>query len=189
MQPGETDGAVRNDSALMRRIASGDAEAYRQVIAGQSPRLVRIAFGILGNLDEAEDATQEALLALWQAAPDWQEKATIAAYLRTVATRKAIDILRRRKGRVDDFNWEGLEDTARNPQEMLENRDDMEHVLKHMTELPERQRIALVLTQIEELSHQQAADAMDIDVEALSSLLARARRTLRRRLQGEETGD
>ena len=189
MQSGETDGAVRNDSALMRRIASGDTEAYRQVIAGQSPRLVRMAFGILGNLDEAEDATQEALLALWRAAPDWQEKATIAAYLRTVATRKAIDILRRRKGRVDDFNWEGLEDTARNPQEMLENRDDMEHVLKHMTELPERQRIALVLTQIEELSHQQAADAMDIDVEALSSLLARARRTLRRRLQGEETGD
>ena len=57
MQAGETDGAVRNDSALMRWIASGDTEAYRQVIVRQSPRLAQLGLGILGNPDEAEDVT------------------------------------------------------------------------------------------------------------------------------------
>ena len=88
------------------------------------------------------------MLALWQAAPEWREQAAIAAYLRNVATRKAIDLLRRRKGRIDNYDLERLEDPAKGPLETLEHRDDVERLLKHMAELPERQRVALVLTQL-----------------------------------------
>ncbi len=188
MRVGESDAAVRNDAALMQRIGSGDADAFQQVMSHFLPRLIRLAFGILGRRDEAEDIAQEALLALWQTAPDWRSEATIAAYLRTVASRKAIDLLRRRKFQTDDIRWESLEDPERDPETKVQSKQDMQRVLEHMEDLPERQRVALVLAHFEDLSHREAAEVMDIDVGTYSSLLARARRSLRLRLQDEDDG-
>ncbi|MEX3008637.1 RNA polymerase sigma factor [Hoeflea sp. TYP-13] len=175
----------------MRRIGTGDTGAFRQIMTEHGPRLIRLAYGVTGRLDEAEDIAQEALLTLWRTAPDWQAKATIAAYLRTVATRKAIDVLRQRKFQVDDYQLDELHDPGQGPLVDLERSQDMTQLLEQLAQMPERQRAALVLAHFENRSHREAAEIMEIDVEAYSSLLARARRALRRKIeqsQQEEGG-
>lgn len=184
MSPIPSDGAVRTDSELVRRIGAGDTDAFEKVMREHGPRLIRLAYGITGQIDEAEDIAQESLLTLWNMAEAWKARSTIAAYLRTVATRKAIDVLRHRKRQVDDFQWEDLLEPGAGPQTQLEQQDDTTMVRQLMSELPDRQRTALVLAHFEGCSHRDGADAMGIDVEAYSSLLARARRSLRKAVEG-----
>ena len=109
---------------------------------------------------------QETLLALWTAAPEWQAKSTVSAYLRTVATRKSIDLLRKRQGQVDDFEWEKLLDPQRGPEADLEASEDMTRLTEQLAALPENQRTALVLAHFEDLSHREAAEAMELGVDA-----------------------
>ncbi|MEM6462808.1 MAG: sigma-70 family RNA polymerase sigma factor [Pseudomonadota bacterium] len=182
-----SDAAVRRDSELMRRVGAGDTEAFRQIMTDHGPRLIRLAYGITGRIDEAEDVAQDSLLTLWRTAQGWQPKATIAAFLRTVATRKAIDAVRRTKLRADDFQMDELEDPGKGPEATIEQREDVAVLLEQMAELSERQRAALVLVHFENRSHRDAAEIMEVDVEAFSSLLARARRSLRQRVENRQT--
>lgn len=181
-----SDGSVRKDGERMRRVATGDTGAFQQIMTEHSPRLIRLAYGITGRIDEAEDIAQDTLLSLWRGAAEWQPKATIAAYLRTVATRKAIDVIRQSNRRVDDFRMEELEDPRQDPQAAAEAEDDVALLQQHLAALPDRQRTALLLTHFENCSHRDAAAAMELDVEAFSSLLARARRALKQRMQGAQ---
>lgn len=186
MSPSQSDGSVRKDGELMRRIAAGDTGALRQIMDTHTHRLTRLALGIVGRIDEAEDVAQDTLLALWNAAPQWQEKSTIGAYLRTVATRKSIDLLRKRQSQVDDFEFDRLLDPGQGPEAELEKREELARLAGMMAALPENQRTALVLAHFEELSHADAADAMEMGVDAFSSLLARARRSLRQKFEEAE---
>ncbi len=172
----------------MRRIRDGDTDAFRRVLAEQTKPLIKLAYGMTGQLEEAEDIAQDSLLTLWQTAPKWEERATIAAYLRTIVTRKAIDAIRKRKIRADDGPWEDLYDRSRTPEEELESRQIETMVRNHLAELSDRQRAAIVLTHFENRSHKEAADIMDMNLEAFSSLLARARRTLRNKIEESEPG-
>lgn len=172
----------------MRRIKNGETEAFRQVLAEQTKPLIKLAYGVTGQLEEAEDIAQESLLTLWRIAPKWEARATISTYLRTVVTRKAIDVIRRRKAQADDQTWEGLSDTGQNPEEELESRQTSAMVRTYLAELPDRQRAAIVLTHFENKSHQDAANAMELSVDAFSSLLARARRALRQKIEQSQPG-
>ncbi len=183
MSPPVSDGSVRTDGELMRHVGAGDTGAFQQIMTEHSPKLIRLAYGITGRIDEAEDIAQDTFLSLWRGAADWQPKATIAAYLRTVATRKAIDFLRHTNRQVDGFRMEELEDPGQGPQAAVEVENDVALLRHHLAELPERQRTALVLAHFEDCSHRDAAAVMELDVEAFSSLLARARRSLKQKMQ------
>jgi len=185
--PSDPSASVRRDSALMSRIGAGDVAAFQEVMAGNGRRLLRLAYGIVGRLDEAEDIVQEAMLGLWQAAPEWQARATAAAYLRTLVTRKAIDVLRRRKKQAGEAVWDTLRDPGKSPEEQLAASQDRDLVQYHLGLLPERQRAALALSHFEQLSHQEAAEVLDMKVEAFASLLARARRSLRHSVEQADT--
>ena len=188
MPPGDSGDAAASDAKLMKRIGAGDVDAFQNVMRTNGPWLVRLAYGVVGRQDEAEDIAQESLLSLWQTAEDWKPKATIGAFLRTVATRKAIDVLRRRKRDVDEFPLDELLDPGADPEEELERHQDVEMVRRMLGTLPERQRAAIALSHFEGLSLQEAASSMNLDLEAYASLLARARRTLRRHIE-QDTGD
>lgn len=185
---GSESGSAHRDAALMRRIRDGDTEAFRRVLAEQTKPLIKLAYGMTGQLDEAEDIAQESLLSLWQTAAKWEERATIAAYLRTIVTRKAIDAIRKRKAQADDREWEDLYDQGRTPEQELESRQTETMVRTHLAGLSERQRAAIVLTHFENRSHKDAAEIMDMTLEAFSSLLARARRSLRHKIEEIEPG-
>lgn len=172
--------AASDDLAEVRAIAAGDSVAFRRLIDRESPRLLRFALGLLGNLDEAEDMVQETLLRLWENAAAWTPDARIGTWLHRVCYNRSIDRLRRRRAFVDDSMLDALPDEAQPPDLQLVRSERVHNVREAVARLAPRQRTAVLLFHFQDLPQREAAEVMGISEVALESLLARARRQMRR---------
>jgi RNA polymerase sigma-70 factor (ECF subfamily) len=172
------DGADELD--VMRKVAAGDAAAYRTLVDAHLPRIVRFSERFLGSPAEAEDVAQETFLRLWTAASSYEPSARPLTWLYRIAHNLCIDRYRKRKPETEvDENHEGGD----RPSGLMMRKQTSEQVQKALAELPERQRAALTLVHYEGLPGIEAAQVLEISVEALESLLSRARRTLRESLK------
>ena len=176
----EADGADSgDDAAVMARVAARDAVAFRLLVDAHATRLRSIAYRMTGDVAEAEDIAQEALLRLWEHAPRWRATgAAIGAWLTRVAMNLCFDRLRRRRF-VGDEAVPDRADDAQSADAAMDHERRRAATVACVGALPERQRAAVVLTYYEELSNQMAAEAMEMNVKAFESLLMRARHALR----------
>ena len=175
------------DAELLARVARGDASAVRLLVTHKLPRLLALAARMLGDRMEAEDVAQEAFVRIWKQAPHWREgEARFDTWLHRVAMNLCYDRLRARREVPDetlqDAQYEQEVPTPGGPEAAFEARQHGEHVRQALAALPPRQREALVLTYYQELSNADAAGVMGLSVEALESLLVRARRGVRAHL-------
>ena len=171
-----------SDEALLARVAKGDEAACRTLLGRHLGPIVAFAARLLGDPTEAEDVAQETFLALWRQAGRWrQAEARLTTWLHTVARNAALDRLRRRRTVPLDEVPEPP-DPAPGPAQAVQAGDVARVVEAAIGTLPERQRAALVLCHYQELSNIEAAAVMELGVEAVESLLSRARRGLRERL-------
>lgn len=168
------------------RIARSDSAAVREMVARKLPRLLALAARILGDRMEAEDVAQEVFLRIWRQARHWETgRARFDTWLYAIALNLCRDRLRRRK-EVYAVDPPETPDPSSAPDRWLHDRDNTRTVESALAMLPERQRQAIVLQYYEELSNVEAAAVMGISVEALESLLARARRNLRACLENAD---
>ena len=168
----------------MRRYAAGDPEAARLLLDRLSPRLYRLALRLLADAAEAEDVVQEAMLRLWQIAPRWETGAAQpATWVYRVALNLATDRLRRRRGVALDTVAEPA-DEAPAPLDAMLDADRGKALEAALAQLPDRQRLAVVLRHLEGLSNPEIAALMDVGVEAVESLTARGKRRLAELLSG-----
>jgi RNA polymerase sigma-70 factor (ECF subfamily) len=175
------------DEALLAQVAEGDDHAVRAMVARKLPRLLGLATRMLGDRSEAEDVAQETFLRLWRQAPAWRRgEARLDTWLYRVALNLCTDRLRKRR---ETYVAEPPEQTDpdADPARGLAETERNDAVQAALDALPDRQREAIVLQYYQELSNIEAAAVMGIGVEALESLLSRARRALRARLAGQRT--
>jgi RNA polymerase sigma-70 factor, ECF subfamily len=167
------------DEDLLARIGRRDPAAVRAMVARKLPRLLALASRMLGDRVEAEDVAQETFLRVWREAPHWQYgRAPFDAWLYRVALNLCYDRLRQRREKCMAAPPDRV-DPGPAPDYALDQRVDQQRIAAALQSLPERQREAVVLQYYQELSNIEAAGVMGISVEALESLLARARRNLR----------
>ena len=179
------------DDALMVLFANGEPAAARVLTARLLPRVLNHAARVLGDRAEAEDVAQEAMLRLWRAAAEWQPGgAKPSTWLYRVTANLAVDRLRRSGRAVGLDDSAEPEDDRPGAEEQLVQAGRMAALDAALARLPERQRQAVVLRHIEELSNPEIAGVMDISVEAVESLTARGKRALAKALAGrrEELG-
>ena len=171
---------------MLVRVGRGDPQAARELVARKLPRLLALATRLLGRRAEAEEVAQEVFVRAWKQAARWRPgEARLDTWLHRVALNLCYDRLR---GRRDDAPLEEGQDAvdpAPAPDESLAAAQRSDRVAGALAALPARQREAVVLQYYQELSNGEAAALMGISVEALESLLARARRALRARLLQE----
>ncbi|WP_432994747.1 RNA polymerase sigma factor [Dactylosporangium sp. CA-233914] len=179
--PGPVDAAI-DDTLLVRRAREGCLDAYRVLVERHAPRAYRVALGMLGSREDAEDVTQEALLAAWLALPAFRGDASFATWLYRIVTTRALNkSTRTARTRPLDAAPEPA-DPARGPAERAEEHLAAGAVTAAMAELPAAQRVALVLYEFEGLSYDAIAEITHSTVAAVRSHLYRARRTLATRL-------
>ena len=178
---------VDPDEQLLERIGRGDTAAVSVLVARKLPRLLSLARRMLGDPVEAEDVAQETLVRTWKQARDWVPgKARIDTWMHRVALNLCYDRLRRRRDQVSTDDVE-IVDGAAGPHAAVEKIQNAAALQSALMALPERQRVAITLCYYQELSNIDAAALMDVSVEALESLLSRARRALRSRLNPVES--
>jgi len=171
-----------SDDSLLSRISSGDRDAWAIVVNRHLPPVTRYATYVLHDMAQAEDIAQETFLRLMKKAADWDSAggATLRTWLFRVALNLCIDHKRARR-------TEPLEAAGEAPDPLdhtvLDHRIDLgRNVRTALGNLPERQQAAIVLVHYEGFSGTEAAETLEISVEALESLLARGRRSLREQL-------
>ncbi len=173
--------AFTSDLDHITRAAAGDAAAVRSLVNRYSVGVLSLATRMLGDSAEAEDVTQETFIRAWKALPTWEPRAKFSTWLHRVALNLCYDRLRKRREVLPDVLPE-REDTALQPQDALDQAQRVKAVEAAIARLPERQSAALTLCALQGHSQGEAAEIMEVSVEALESLLARARRTLRAEL-------
>jgi RNA polymerase sigma-70 factor (ECF subfamily) len=176
----------RSDEAhLVRRATAGDAAAFRTLVDRHVAGVVAVARRILADEAEAEDVAQDVMLRLWHAGAGLEiGEAGLKPWLRRVATNLAIDRFRsRRRTDLTDQVPETPEDPDQD-RGLMEG-ELSERVEQALIKLPERQRRALSLFHFEGLSQTEVAAALGVSDEAVESLLARARRSLKATFKDE----
>ncbi len=168
----------------MARVAAGSAEAYRELSSMYLGAVVNYCNRLLRNQADAEEITQEAFVRLWKAAPNWQPKATAKTWLFTVAHNLCVDRLRS-MGRNDELQDEAASESVR-PSRRLDQLKLATAVRGALEQLPERQRQAMLLSHYEGMTNAEVGQVLGVGVEAVESLLSRARRTLRTLLPSPE---
>lgn len=179
-----------SDEALMVLYANGDRHAALALTHRVTPRVLAYAARLLsGDRAEAEDVAQETMLRLWKVAPEWRQGETrVTTWAYRVATNLCIDRQRsrgrRRQMALDDAPE--LADGATGAEGRLQQADRMAALEAALSELPDRQRQAVVLRHLEGMTNPEIAAIMEIGVEAVESLTARGKRALAAILAGRK---
>jgi len=167
-----------SEDMLLTAYGSGDRAAGVELTRRLTPRLLNYATRVLGDRAMAEDVVQEAMLRLWRAAPGWQEGAAKpSTWVYRVTANLCIDQLRKKRGVGLDDVAEPV-DPALSVEEAMMQQARQHALAEGLAELPERQAMAVSLRHLDGLSNPEIAEVMDIGVEAVESLTARAKRKL-----------
>ena len=177
-------GPEASDAELVAACIQADADAFALLLQRHQQMVRRVAWRMgLRNAD-VDDVAQETFLKLWNNPGQIREAAALKGWLVRVASNLVMD--RFRKKPMDDLDAaEDVSDGAPGADEMMERNWAAGEVDLAIKALPERQRLALTLVHFEQMGNIAAAAAMELSVDALESLLARARRGLKESLKSK----
>ena len=186
--PRVDDARVSGDAALMRAAARGDNGAWATIVSANLEVVHRSAYRLVRDTQMAEDIAQESFVRLWKLAESWQPRGRISTWLCHVARNLAIDAIRRESRMRSQQIEDETPDSGPTPLESLTARETQTDADRAIGALPARQRDAIRLVHFGDCSGKAAADILGISVEALESLLGRARRSLKAALLGKQDG-
>jgi len=179
--------AEPNDATLVAAVARGEERALELLIRRHGGWAARFAERLTGNAAMADEVVQNGFLKIWQKAATWEGRSRFSTWFYRVVHNLAIDQLRAQRNDHDELD-ESLHDERAGPQRLAERDQRDARVRAALATLPERQRLALVLSHYEGCSQAEAAAILGVGEGALESLLSRARATLRNALS-DERGD
>jgi RNA polymerase sigma-70 factor (ECF subfamily) len=174
-----------SDETLMARIARGDEAAFSLLSRRHLRSVVALARHITGNAADAEDVAQDAMLRVWTHAPRWQPLASFKTWLTRIVVNLCLDRKRRRIILPIEAAGDPADD-APDARDRMESAEADRRVAVAIDELPERQRVAIVLTYREGLSNAEVAEILGSSVSAVETLLVRAKQRLRSRLRTDD---
>ena len=175
----------------IQRFLAGDQQAFTGLVEAYQRPVYNLAYRMLGNAEEAEDAAQETFLRVYQRITTYDPSRKFSSWILSIASHHCIDRLRRRR-----FTWVSLDEVLPwkwfpgqqvDPEKELdeqEQRDEMQSLLR---KLPPHYRLVLVLRYWHEMSYEEICDITGNTVSAVKSRLHRARLMLGEQMTGQWT--
>jgi RNA polymerase sigma-70 factor (ECF subfamily) len=173
------------DFEVVIRVKNGETDAFEELVRRHGRRVYRSLVGILGNAEEAEDALQDCFLKAFQHLPDFEGRSRFSTWLVRIAINTGVQRLRGQKDfdsldeEVDDFKPRRIQAWEENPEESYSREELKRIVEQEVMKLPAKYRVALMLRDLEELSTEQAANALGLTVPGLKARVLRGRLMLR----------
>jgi len=175
-----------SDEALMLRIAAGDRFAYDQLVKRHLQRVYAVARGMVYRQQDAEDVAQDVFIRIWIYAKRWEPgHSAVTTWLHRIVVNCCFDHLRKQsKQPLGGYDADVLPDEGKDVEGQMAAAQQKDKVRRALQDLPERQRMAVTLCYLQEMTNAEAAKAMDVHIKALEGLLVRARKALRPVLEG-----
>jgi RNA polymerase sigma-70 factor (ECF subfamily) len=172
-----------NERELYRAAIHGDREAFEMIIRTHSRTLFAIAYGILQNREEAEDAVQDTFIKAWKSRWRVRDPKKFPAWLCMIARHCARDVFRKR--RTVSLPNEATESLASERNRNTNTSDELLDRQLHsaLAALPELHRSALMLRYFEEMDYQSIEKLLGLTNGALRGILGRALATMRKQLK------
>jgi RNA polymerase sigma-70 factor (ECF subfamily) len=179
-----------DDLRLMRLVGRGDTTAFEELIEKHQALVAGTVARMLGSNSDVEDIAQQVFIRVWKSASRFVPRAKFTTWLLKITRNLVFNELRRtkRRAQVPLQPEPGAEDpplkdeTNLAPDASLLESELQRTIEEAVLQLPETQRMALVLRRYEQLSYEQIAEVLDLSVPAVKSVLFRARSELRSRL-------
>ena len=171
--------AAAREKALVIAAQRGDSEAFGNLVLLHQRRAYAVARAIVTTHEDAEDAVQEGFLHAFRALERFKPDQAFGAWLHRIVANAALDIGRRRKVRDADELTDSMASPFRDPAESDELRRRLGEGLQQLTE---RQRMVIVLHDVEGFRHAEIGEMLDIPEGTARSDLHHARQALRRLL-------
>ena len=186
----------RSDVELMLAVQAGDEGAFSVLVDRHRSAIVNLTYRYLKNRADADDVAQEVFLRVYRARKRYQPKAKFTTWLYRVAVNASLNEARSRKSRAifgaatlapgDDESPAGpavADGTAPAPPVEAERSELRALVRRAVDQLPDRQRMALILNKFHGLSYEDLAETLELTVPAVKSLLVRARENVRKAIE------
>jgi RNA polymerase sigma-70 factor (ECF subfamily) len=180
------------DVQLMLQFKAGDQTALEALMRKYYPRILNFIYRFLGNRQVAEDLTQEVFLKVYKSAFKYTPRSQFQTWLYTIAKNTALNELRRKRGLFvstdQTFNSDGNEltkeiaDYETAPDKDLMHKEKAAMIRQAIDDLPEKQRMAVILRRFEDFSYAEIAATLKVSDKAVKSLLSRAKLNLKHNL-------
>lgn len=167
------------DKQLIKACIKGDPRAQRELYERYGPLLMGLCMRYAGNREDAEEIFHDAMLRIFKNLHKFDQRSKLSTWMSRIGINSAIDFIRKRK------NVLMVEHLSSDIQDMRDDADVEEEVYLEadvamglLKSLPENQQVIINMHLIDELSHREIAQQLDISEEASRSKLSRAKRTL-----------
>ena len=183
------------DVALMLRVKQGDSDAFVELVEKYKQPVMNLVYRMLRDATEAEDVAQNVFVQVHRAAPRYKVRSKFSTWLFTITRNLCLNEIRRRSRHPaqsmdaphplqEDEPWHQFEDAkTTSPPENLLHAELEEKIQMALSELPENQRLAILLCRQDQLSYEDIAEVLGCSVSATKSLIHRGRETLKEKLK------
>ncbi len=176
------------DELLLRRAQRGDPEAFEQLLTPLESRVWRICWHYIGEKETASDCAQEAMLRIWRSLSGYRGDCAFESWVYRIAANCCMDLLRKRKRdrseSIEPLREQGFDpaDPGPSTEEQVIRSEQQRRLRECIARLPEDQREALVLTQLEGVSCEDAAAQLGTTEGTVKSRVNRAKAKLKEML-------
>lgn len=174
-----------DEGELVRASATGDQDAFRQLVERYRRLVLHVAFRSMGDMSLAEDVTQEAFIKVFRGLPKYRHEKPFVHWLRRVVGNAVMDELRRKRPVV---SLDGMEQPPaadeEDPQDVTDQHGVQQAVRQAIASLPPRYRVIITLQVFQELTYEEIARTLNLPLGTVMWRLNMAKRLLRKQLGG-----
>ncbi len=182
-----------DEEVLIKGAKNGDKECFRELVLLYQDQAYRIAYRMMGNQEDAKDATQESFIKIYRSLHTFKEESNFSTWMYRIVNNTCLDLLRKRKrrkeipiegtGGKDGEEYEiPIEDPGDGPEVLLQAKSLQEAMKIALWEISEEYRTAVILRDLEQFSYQEIAEIMKISQGTVKSRINRGRIQLREKL-------
>jgi RNA polymerase sigma factor (sigma-70 family) len=169
---------LQGDEKLIAMVRGGNPGAFETIVDRYQGRLLGFCRQMLSSTEDAEDVLQEVFVNAYRAMLADEREINLRPWLYRIARNRCLNHLRKPKADAQESMDMVPEVDAASTAEKVHNREEFRQILSDVNKLPETQRAALLLREMDALSYEEIAAAMDTTVPSVKSLLVRARISL-----------
>ena len=174
-----------DEKQLIERASRGEADAFNALLGAHEKQMYAVALRMCQNRDDAQDCLQEAMIRVFRAISGFKGQSSFSTWLYRITMNTCLDELRRRKNRPNtsldnmvDLGWSPV-DEGISPERHAMNSETRRQLNAAIARLPEDMRSAIVLRDIQGMTYEEIAAALDINVGTIKSRISRGRERLR----------